>query len=317
MNYLAAQRDRLGEGVDLQFIETMTGNNGRYERSKAKYWRNFCEVCSRNPNYAPLFKEITLPGGSKSIVLIQILRAPITEPKKQILNELLVLWSISIKKVGHEDAKNYVAHGEGKLSEEEQKKALDAMLNSNTVRLKFKHVFAVLSANGVAIQNRHYRGFPGSFKAFWKRLFAWACQHRTDIGSRPNRAKVEKNADYFTRKAIVERRLNLEHYDELLYYLVWQFAKDFARRGTKEINKVKVTDFTHHIETVGPLAGRPYYQLAASNFEKAQSVSLDKPDLRQNNELLQRVYDDPHDPYCTYKMIRLRFEQLLGRPTSF
>jgi hypothetical protein len=69
-----------------------------------------------------------------------------------------------------------------------------------------------------------------------------------------------------------------------------------------------LADFERGVEGDGPLVGIPYYQFSATNDDKVVKLSLGQTHLRDEDEDLSRIYDDPNDPRSNFKLFEYHLE---------
>ena len=71
----------------------------------------------------------------------------------------------------------------------------------------------------------------------------------------------------------------------------------------RKIAFIKWAEFDHGLETEGAYKGRKYIRLRANNFDKTQKLSIAKPTIREVDQDIRTIPDNPEDPYCLYKTL--------------
>lgn len=66
----------------------------------------------------------------------------------------------------------------------------------NTYQTKLKHIFSTLKQADVSLEQKHFTGFPGSYKSNFIRKFAEAAKARPeDFGRKPLQASTKLDDD--------------------------------------------------------------------------------------------------------------------------
>ena len=96
-----------------------------------------------------------------------------------------------------------------------------------------KHIFAWWKKRGVIYSFSKDFNDPGSFQTYWKQLFKLCQPFRSDLGTLPNRAAVDPNAERKIRAADLYRPF--ENYNDCLKLLVRGVIKYNCMRGANEV----------------------------------------------------------------------------------
>jgi hypothetical protein len=80
-----------------------------------------------------------------------------------------------------------------------------------------------------------FKGFIGSYWAYFKGRFAIAVQVRQDFGRNPFRAAVEYDDEIKMRTAAKPTLEVLSSYDDNLLVALYKVARDFMNRGGCEV----------------------------------------------------------------------------------
>ena len=330
----------LGPNVDLSAIEGVTSTNKKYNKSKARSFQRFVDSMSMHPHFRVLAEETTGFAGRTSIKLFDFLRGEVTEEKMLLMNAIMLNFSISLKKTlkpGETD------HGDPIVNSGcNPQDAAKQLYQPSAVRTILKHVFSVLRSNHVLMQQCHFKNLPGSYHLYWKLLFNVGAQYRSDFGNRPNRAKVDINGELKIRQAIADGKIDPNDYWDLTRLVCFYVAYQFARRGSLEvritklyaccvetflttdiflfkITTIKWSDLIHGTEDNASsiFYNKNYFQLKSNNADKTCALSTTNVYLRENDAEIQRVYDNPKDMYCLYKLLKMLRKHFPPEWTSY
>mmetsp|Transcript_45621 Transcript_45621/g.111100 ORF Transcript_45621/g.111100 Transcript_45621/m.111100 type:complete len:260 (-) Transcript_45621:1099-1878(-) len=163
------------------------------------------------------------------------------------------------------------------------------------------NIFTVLHHNNCQYDHGSFKNQPGSYWNYFSIRFAMVATVRPEFGRRKV-AAVDHDNERKMRQA--SKPFNFDDYTDLLYVLMWKVAREFTRRGGKEIVELKMTDFRHYRISRGPLSGRMCWGLEGTTDDKMRRLGLGGGELNVRDDQFYHIaVDDPNDPeWCLYRL---------------
>jgi hypothetical protein len=155
-----------------------------------------------------------------------LLRGDPSPSKKDTLNGGLVFFTQALRKLATTDIKP----GTHSIKE-----VAATMYQPNMLEKIHKQLFAEFRRNGILIQQKDYNNYgSGSYKAYWKSLFAETVQHREDFGRLPNRSSYDPNEDVKLRKHACPE-WDFTNFRDLMFLFTFRIMTDYMLRGSQEV----------------------------------------------------------------------------------
>lgn len=306
--YAMTSADVFGDKTTV--IRYLHDNTTTYEKEKRNTATRFFVNLANNANFASLCEVVDEDEGpnKKVIRFIKLLRGNKTEEKKTVLNAAMVVYLANHRKQGFEEGD------------------AEGVYQPNTFDTTLKILFRFFKQSGVCIEQSNLRGMPGSFHAVLKELYARTQIARPeDYGRLPNKASSEPNDEYKLRNCANPPLRPFENPLDLVELTLYKTGRDITLREKEvrleavaqscsvayysrrtlclQLNNVRKTDWEEGIVPDGILKGRPFLSYKGSAEDRTLKLSTKNTAIREDNGL-QRIVEDPDDPYSTYKLIK-------------
>lgn len=155
-----------------------------------------------------------------------LLRGDPSPSKKDTLNGALVFFAQALRKI---DA-SQVSPGTHTTVE-----VANTMYQPNTLEKIHKQLFAEFRRNGILLQQKDYTNYgTGSYKAYWKTVFAETVSHREDFGRLPNRSAYDPNEDVKLRTC-ASPAWDFHDFRDLMWLFTFRVMTDYMLRGSQEV----------------------------------------------------------------------------------
>jgi hypothetical protein len=204
-------------GQDTDSMIHDSGNKKSNDRQKIGAFARFIRSIHDHEQLSPLARLIVDPEGGKVMRFILLLRGSSTNVKMHLLNTLMLAWS-------------YDFHMP-KVSKDSAKSTYQPNYTDKVVR----QIFKCFHDAGIMMNHADFRGFVGSYWAYFKGRFAIAVQVRSDFGRNPFRAAVEYDDEIKMRTNANPPLQVLSSYDDNLLVALYKVARDFMNRGGCEV----------------------------------------------------------------------------------
>lgn len=280
-------------GILLDFVTIVSGNDKM---------RPLCEIV--NPTVCfPLF-ALTLQSQAPGLKLFQVLYCRRDEQAFRTLNAVLNYFAQNLVKKGYWG----VSLNEG--SED----WANAQGEPSTVAKKLKMLFKVFKDNSVLFEQTHFNK-PGTYRVYFKELWAGISRLRPDFGRRAQRAAVVENDYGSIVEAYNKGTLKLfdfsskDGYKHHMAALVWCLSKDLTTRSGLDLPMYTLKQFVpcNVKAKESKFYGCKAYQVVQFNAFKTNTLSLSNIAIQDCDKM---IVDYPDASVSTYKLLDSYLQQL-------
>jgi hypothetical protein len=212
---LSDEAQLFGEETDAMIHDS--GNQKSNDRQKIGAFARFLRSIDDHLQLSPLARLVVDPEGGMVMRFVLVLRGSSTNVKMHLLNTLILAWSYDFHKP--------------KVSKQSAASTYQPNYTDKVVR----QIYKCLHDCGITMNHSDFKGFIGSYWAYFKGRFAIAVQVRQDFGRNPFRAAVEYDDEIKMRTAAKPTLEVLSSYDDNLLVALYKVARDFMNRGGCEV----------------------------------------------------------------------------------
>jgi hypothetical protein len=224
---IAVSTDVYVDAATTTLIRGLTYQSTRHMNATSKLIDRFFRILSCSPLLGLMAADVLDPESvnpTKRFYLL--LRGDPSPSKKDTLNGALVFFAQALRKLDTTEVKP----GTHSIQE-----VANTMYQPNTLEKIHKQLFAEFRRNGILLQQKDYNSYgAGSYKAYWKSLFAETVEHREDFGRLPNRSSYDPNEELKLRTRACPE-WDFTNFRDLMWLFTFRIMTDYMLRGSQEV----------------------------------------------------------------------------------
>ena len=214
------------------YMNLLDGRSKQYIASKKSILSKFFEILAKHSifrHFCTLLTDPTFVHRELPLFFIKI-RGPKTEEKKYLLNQMMLWFSVNLKKKGYEHV--------NLLDEIFTPEHAEACYQPSSVETRIKELFAQFKEQGIIFSYVLDFRYPGGYSNFFDTLWDKCQKFRSDFGTLPmastfdssSEIKIRQNGNYDYKG----------NYNDCLELMVHNVLKLFQLRGGKEVRKLSI-----------------------------------------------------------------------------